>query len=259
LMLQGEEPLAQRQYNYTDFIKDDLQYQQSEQYISDEKYWASEFEEPASSFLAPLRKKENKSERHKLVLSRKQYNDIEMLAKSLKVSTFHLILGILYSYLYKYYSVDDISVGLPVLNRYKAIFKKTIGLFMGVSPFRIRLDEEDTFGNILLKIKSQLRTVYRHQRFPIGKLANKLQLFNENDRLFHITLSYEKQNYADNFLNTKCKVTPFSHHAERVALALYIREFDADEEVEIDFDFNTSYFERDRIVQMTDHIRQLIK
>ena len=74
-------------------------------------------------------------------------------------------------------------------------------------------------------------------------MYNELQIFQEKEKLFNITLSYEKQDYANNFGNTKTTVIPLSHQSERVALAIYIREFDEKEDVNIDFDYNLNYFD----------------
>ena len=56
---------------------------------------------------------------------------------------------------------------------------------------------------LITSIKNQLRQDYRHQRFPLGKLIQELQIFQEKEKLFNITLSYEKQDYANNFGITK--------------------------------------------------------
>jgi amino acid adenylation domain-containing protein len=248
----------EKQFSYKDFIENDTQYQHNEQFEQDKSYWVNEFQEKPTPFLPLIKKKENKSTRKVLTISRNKYNQIEDLAKSMKVSTFHFILGVLYTYLFKYYNTTDVTIGLPVLNRYKAVFKKTVGLFMGVSPLRMKYEEGDTFLTLLQRIKKQLKTIYKHQRFPFSKLVKELQFFEENDRILNITLSYEKQNYADNFLNTISTVTPLSHQAERVALAIYIREFDKHDDVSIDFDYNLSYFDEISLTQMTHHFQHLI-
>ena len=117
----------------------------------------------------------------------------------------------------------------------------------------MNIDSLQSFEELIKSIKQQLRQDYRYQRFPLGKLIKELSLYNEKHRLFNITLSYEKQNYKGHFLNTKTVVTPLSHHSERVALAIYIREFDAIEDVKIDFDYNLNYFNKKEIKEITTH------
>ena len=151
LLNENVEP--ENQFSYTDFIENDAQYQNSKQFEEDKSYWINEFQNRPAPFLALNKKKENKSARKVLITPRHKYNQIEALANSMKVSTFHFILGALYTYLFKYYNTNDVTIGLPVLNRYKAVFKKTIGLFMGVSPLRMQYKEGESFLSVLQKYK----------------------------------------------------------------------------------------------------------
>jgi amino acid adenylation domain-containing protein len=249
------------EFSYLDFIENDELYRKSDDYEKDKSYWSDKFDRlPPQLFrLKQGVKHRNKSERHELIVKRETYDRLEQLSKEYRSSTFHLILGILYTYLFKRYGEKDLTVGLPVLNRSKAIFKKTVGLFMGIAPLRINMDEEKDFSFIISLIKSQLRLDYRYQRFPLGKLIKELGLSKERNPLFNISLSYEKQDYADHFHNTETRVMPLSHKAERVALAIYIREFDSKEDVKIDFDYNLSYFSKEEIEQFTSHFEFLMQ
>lgn len=247
-------------FSYKDFIKDDQEYQDSVSFIQDSAYWLKIFENLPENLLDKIdgTLQKNKSNREELIIKRKTYNKLNQLAKEYKSSTFHLILGILYTYFGKKHQNNDFAIGIPVLNRSKSSYKKTVGLFMGVSPLRIKLNFEAPFESLIADIKNQLRQDYRHQRFPLGKLIQDLNLFIEKERLFNITLSYEKQNYADNFINTDTKVIPLSHQSERVALAIYIREFDELEDVKIDFDYNLNYFDNLQITQVIHHFEILL-
>ena len=247
-------------YTYQAFVEDDISYQHSDTYYENEKYWLEKYHELPDPLFEKLDKSvdTNRSKRKELFLKRKLYNRLIDLSKEYKASTFHVILGILFVYFGRKHQNSDFAIGLPVLNRSKRIYKKTVGLFMGVSPLRIQLDFDDSFQNLVASIKHQLRVDYRHHRFPLGKMIQSLQLFKTKEKLFNLTLSYEKQNYSNNFLNTKTKVLPLTHEAERVALALYIREFDEAEDVKIDFDYNINYFDDHTISQVVDHFQMLI-
>ncbi|MDB2555976.1 amino acid adenylation domain-containing protein, partial [Flavobacteriaceae bacterium] len=247
-------------FTYTDFVLDDTQYAASESYEKDKIYWAERFKQLPVELLSP--KKNNKitpkSDRKTLTIKRETYDLLTQLGKQNGGSTFHVILATLFLYFGRKHQNDEFAIGLPVLNRGKSIFKKTVGLFMGVLPLKIAVNLEGNFGELIKTIRSQLRLDYRHQRFPLGKIIKELKLYTEKKRLFNITLSYEKQNYADHFLNTNTKVIPLSHQAERVALALYIREFDNTEDVLLDFDYNLNYFDEKEIKNVVAHIDNLI-
>ncbi|BFM45582.1 hypothetical protein CFS9_42230 [Flavobacterium sp. CFS9] len=247
-------------FSYKDFEEDDFQYQNSESFNQDLEYWSQKFKQLPENL---LEKRDdsvqiNKSSRKELFIKRIVYNQLNELATSYKCSTFTLILGILYTYFGRKHENNDFAIGLPVLNRSKSAYKKTVGLFMGISPLRMSLDFEATFQDLIMDIKNQLRQDYRHQRLPLGKLIQELQLYSQKERLFNITLSYEKQDYSAHFKNTQTKVIPLSHQSERVALALYIREFDESEDVKIDFDYNLNYFDEAGITQVVNHFEKLV-
>jgi surfactin family lipopeptide synthetase A len=247
-------------FSYQTFVEDDTNYQHSEAFQADLAYWKAKFNQLPENLFEKKNTKEDihKSKRKCLTISRTVYNEMNALSKQYRVSTFHFILGALYVYFGRKHQNRDFAIGLPVLNRSKSIFKKTVGLFMGVSPLRMQLDTEDTFEEFVLKIKNQLRQDYRHQRLPLGKLIQSLGVFSEKEKIFNITLSYEKQNYAHNFGDTKTTVIPLTHQSERVALALYIREFDEAEDVTIDFDYNINYFDEDSISDVVTHFETLL-
>ncbi|MCV9927830.1 amino acid adenylation domain-containing protein [Flavobacterium sp. LS1R49] len=252
--------MSEYPYTYRDFAIDDEVYFSSDDYENDKNYWKDRFKVLPEQLLEKTENtgKPNESKRREITIKRSVYNQLEQVSKDLGSTTFHVILGILYLYFGRKHQNTDFTIGLPVLNRGKSIFKKTVGLFMGVSPLRIQYNMEDDFENLLKNIRQQLRQDYRHQRFPLGKLIKELGLFQESQRLFNITLSYEKQNYADHFINTETKVIPLSHHSERVALAIYIREFDQLEDVKIDFDYNINYFNQADIIRVTEHFETLL-
>ncbi|HKX85643.1 MAG TPA: condensation domain-containing protein, partial [Flavobacterium sp.] len=184
-------------FSYKSFIDDDTEYQNSKYFSEDKNYWLERFQSLPESFLekellsdkANESVQINKSSRKELVVKRELYNELSQLAAEHKCSSFHLILAVLFTYFGRKHQNNDFAIGLPVLNRSKSVYKKTVGLFMGVSPLRIPLDFEGTFEDLLHQIKNQLRCDYRHQRFPLGKLIQELQAFGEKERIFNITLS----------------------------------------------------------------------
>ncbi|WP_027388232.1 non-ribosomal peptide synthetase [Chryseobacterium gregarium] len=248
-------------YEYTTFVNHDLVYQDSDEFYKNKQYWAERY-----STLPPVifNRKENKeysvheSDRKELIVRREDYNKFIELGKKHNFSAFHGFLGLFFFYFGRVNQSDDLAIGIPVLNRNTKAFKKTVGLFMGVSPLRMKLDNQDNLLDLINNTKKQLMSDYRHQKYPLGKIVSDLKLFNEKNKLFNITLSYEKHNYADHFEGTKTTVIPLTNKSERSALALFVREFDDNEDIKIDFDYNTDYFDDLSIEQCVRHINYLI-
>ena len=258
-LLEFNKIIFQYPFNYKDFVTDDYIYQNSDAFNEDKTYWLNRFNTiPENLFEKTNITFNNKSSRKVMYLKRNKYNDLEVLAKRFNVTNFHLILSLLYIYFGRKNQNKDFAIGLPILNRGKSVFKKTVGLFMGVSPLRIEINYESSFVDFITSVKNQLRQDYRHQRFPLGKIIQGLNSFQEKEKIFNITLSFEKQNYSDHFGNTKTTVIPLTHKSERVALAIYIREFDENENVKIDFDYNLNYFDEESITSVTAHFQTII-
>jgi surfactin family lipopeptide synthetase A len=248
-------------YTYEDFVVEDEKYFTSKDFQEDKVYWKDKFKILPENSLSKIDQKKtiNKNLRKEFIINRDIFNALIHLSTETKSTTFHIILAILYAYLGKKYQNEFISVGLPILNRSGVKFKKTVGLFMGMNSLLITIDQEETFVELIEKIKKQLRQDYRHQRFPLGQLVKELGAFHQKEKLFNITLSYEKQDYSPNFLDTITQVIPLSHESERVALAIYIREFDDTKDVKVDFDYNINYFTEESISQVIQHFEILLK
>ncbi|MEO1628052.1 MAG: amino acid adenylation domain-containing protein, partial [Bacteroidota bacterium] len=247
-------------YSYKDFMTEDASYEGSEEYELDKSYWVNRFETLPTP-LVQSRSHDNalqRSKRASLTVSRAVYDQLGELAKTCKASTFQVLLASLFLYFGRKYRNTNFAIGLPVLNRSKRLYKQTVGLFMGVSPLHIPLDFEASFADLVSKIKHQLRQDYRHQRFPLGKLIQELQVFQQQGRLFDIMLSYQKQDFSQHFTDTYTRVLPLTHHAELNGMAIFIREFDPREDVTIDFDYNLNYFDPVEMQTAMIHLEQLL-
>jgi surfactin family lipopeptide synthetase A len=250
-------------YPYINYLNKDILYRGSESYQDDAGYWKEKFTSLPESLIP--RKSTNErsggfiSARKVLNIKRQDYDKLNELARANDASTFHVLLACIYTYLGRVYDNQDFAIGLPVLNRGSKQFKQTVGLFMGISPLRIAMDLESSFTEIVKQVKNELRKDYRHQSFPLGHIIQQLQLYEQKDRLFNVTFSYEKHDYAHAFHNTNTRVLPFTHGSERVALAIYVREFDEQEDVKVDLDYNIGYFDEADADMLVRRLEKLLK
>lgn len=247
-------------FSYRDFVVDDKLYELSGDYTIDKKYWIERFRYlPENLFERVTSSECNKSVLRTVIIDRNLYNKLISLSKEFNVTTFHILLGVFFTYFGRKYKNEDFAIALPVLNRSKAKYKKTVGMFMGVNLLRMKFDFDDSFEDLVIAIKNQLRQDYRHQRFPLGKLINGLGFFNERAQLSNINFSYEKHDYSMDFFGTECEVIPLSNESERVALSIYVREFTENEDVKIDLNFHVDYFNDEMLNKILSQIEVLIQ
>ncbi len=251
-LLKGQK-VASEAPSYIEFVKNDRAYIESERYEVHRQYWIEKYQilpEPlfAPRYLDQFVNQIPPSGCHVMSLERPFYNRLQALAESCKVSTFHLILGSLYVYLARTSQTEELVVGLPVLNRPNATFKKTAGLFVGVSVARFAFGTDLSFESLLLSISRELKQNYRYQRLPISELNREIGLHQVGRKqLFDIIVSYEKHDYDAYFDSYPIKAKALLHGYEQTPLMISAREFNDNEDVDIDFVYNLAYFDVDEI------------
>ncbi len=239
-------------FSYQDFIQNDQTYLVSEKFAKAKHYWLDKYHDLpeqlimrhyAAQFAEQIIIPSQLSILH---LKRPFYNQLIEFAKDNKVSTFHVILGALYSYFSKTTGQQDIVIGLPILNRGTADFKQTVGLFTNIIPARFRLSLDLSFVELMQAISLELRRNYRYQRLPISEINQGLHL-TQRRPLFDLMLSYEKHDYETHFNGSRAEAVNFTHGFDQNALEIYIREFHDDIDVRVDFEYNLGAFDQEEI------------
>ena len=249
--------------SYLDFLREDQSYLDSRSYTRDQQFWTSKYAQlPARlQSAAHYRHFENTSlpgDRVSIPIARTSYDRLDQFAAQNGVSTFQVILAVLAAYFTRVSDSDgdlaDFVIGLPILNRGKKSFKKTIGLFAGMCPVRFQFEPRD-FLQLVKHIASVLHGTYRHQRFPLSDINRLCGVHGQGRRqIFDITLSYEKQSYDSVFGTRPVYAEAFSNGHEQNALAIFVREYHHQMDVVLDFDFNLAAFSKAGVVLLASRI-----
>lgn len=255
--------------SYQEFIADDIAYRRSSTYERDRRYWLDKFAthpEPLFSMRYPACSASDVQPGglSVLTMSRKRYDALGTFAAEHGATIFHLLLGALYVYFARIYQRDELTFGLPVLNRSNAKFKATAGLFVSLTPARFHFCADIRFDELLREMHRELKRNYRHQRFPLGDLiAEIFSADASRPRLYDLSVSYKKQNYDVAFGEAKSHVSAMINEHQGTPLTLWVCEFHDDEPVQLEFAFNRAYFSLDevetiqrRFLSILDHVQE---
>ncbi|HVI48024.1 MAG TPA: amino acid adenylation domain-containing protein, partial [Chitinophaga sp.] len=263
-LVKGEDDHTETLYSYTDYIRDDENYTASPAFAADEKYWKDRFADAPQPLSAGIRdgKKEElvlSSIRKTMVIDKTFYESIRQLAAANNATTFHVFLGLCYTYFSRACQVSDLVIGVPVMNRYNEAFRQTLGIFVGILPFRMNYAETLTFTELLTSIRDAFRQDFQHQRYPVDEIVRMVKS-KEPDllSLYDISLSFEKQNYNVPFNGFSTTTVALSHQAEKSPLAVFVRECQSADDIKIDFDFNLGHWDACYIDQFLERFRELI-
>ncbi|MDA3929170.1 MAG: amino acid adenylation domain-containing protein, partial [Prolixibacteraceae bacterium] len=244
-----------KSYSYLDFLTDDIKYKNSESFKNSLVYWKEKLTPLPSPFDFSIKKynlKQKSLHTEKVILNihRMCYSSLLKVSEQIGVSTFQALLGVLFISLSKFWNRNDIIIGMPILNRSNKRFKNTAGLFMSMVPFRISFLNENSFIEILNKIKAETREIYRHQRAPIFETINQLRTDpNFLNELFDVTVVYRRMNFSQQFGECKlCSITDDAPYKSE-SLVLEIDEYNDDDDVNFHFIYNPSVISEDDVLQ----------
>ncbi|SEI20494.1 amino acid adenylation domain-containing protein [Pseudomonas asplenii] len=250
--------------SYVDFIEDDHAYRQSPRFAHDQAYWLEKYSDLPEPLLAPRDLQTHgeasiRSGHFTCGFARHFDVSIDELAQSLQASRFHVLLAVLYVYFTRIHSRDELVVGVPILNRSNAKFKKTLGLFTQLSAVRLRFDADLTFAELVQGICRAVKQDYRNQRFPLSDLNRLLELRRTNRlQLFDLTFSYEPHNYLIQFGQSNARVFKSSNDHEQTPLAIHLRTNLYDNESRLHYIYNEAYFQADEIEPMAERLQHVL-
>jgi len=249
--------IEQSYYSYQNFVQKDQAYLNSDKFAKNAHFWREKYQqlpEPLVNYRHTAQFAANQiipSQKSTLLLKRAFYNqliDFATANKDKHASVFRILLSALYCYFVRICHRDDFVIGLPQLNRNTAAFKQTLGLFTNVSPMWFRFGRDLSFIELISAIGLELKKSYRHQPFPLSEINQQAGLYKKGrQRLFDLTLSYEKHNYEAHFNGYPTEMLMFSHGFEQSAIGIFIREFSDSQDVRVEFDFNLGAFEHAEI------------
>uniref|UniRef100_UPI000516A2E6 condensation domain-containing protein n=1 Tax=Pseudomonas syringae TaxID=317 RepID=UPI000516A2E6 len=253
--------------SYVDFIKDDVRYRGSRRFALDQDYWLDKYRDIPDPLLIPRTRQAHvqnqapsRSGHISAVLDRGLEQQIEDLALRLQASSFHVLLAVLYVYFTRAYQRDELVIGLPILNRSNAGYKRTLGLFAQLSSVRLKFSPDMPFAELVQSICRAVKQDYRHQRFPVSDLNRLLELRRvERTQLFDMTFSYERQNQLLRFGQASARAFKCSNNHEQTPLAIHLRSNACDTESRLHYIYNEAYFQHDEIVPLVERLQQVIE
>jgi len=239
-------------YSYTDFIADNQKYLHSQVFSNDKEFWKEKY----TTIPEPLFNRNTGndistdrsvvSDRVTCSIKRSSYNRMIAFSEANGCTVFHFILGVLFTYFSRVCNKEEVVIGVPTLNRGKAKYKQTLGLFANVVPLRINPGKDMDFKELMLTIKGELMECYRHQKFPIGEIyRTAFEQVKEKSNIFDISLSYINRDFSENYVTASdYDIVSMTHQHERNALTIFVREYNDERDIYIDFDYQIGVFEK---------------
>lgn len=251
-------------FSYADFIADDRKYAGSKRFREDEAFWREKFAAmpeplPFTARKGQLKGDTQKTDRCTLTLSRLVYNAVLHLCDEAEVTPFQFLLAAFSAYLYRVTGRDDIVIGTPILNRSNRAFRATAGMFMNMMPLRIVIEKEATIFGLARQIAAELRSCYRHQRFPLTEILRHCRtLDGYTHGVFDVTMVYRKLDYDLRFAGASTRAINLDGQVRDETLSLAVDDYNTGEEVSLYFNYNPQLISPEEAGQMAKAFQTLL-
>lgn len=260
--LQEKNEVIDTEYpSYTSYINSDLEYNESEKYLKDEKFWKEYLNGYCENVSLKNKTKNitNISSRYNIKLSKELNDGILAYCKENRISPYVMFLTSLATYIYRIREKDDFVIGTPSLNRSNFKEKQTIGMFVSTLPLRIKIEEGISFLELAKSISSNTMSLFRHQKYPYIDILKDIRNNSSiNENLYSITLSYQnaRATYND---NTQYDTKWYKNDYQIEDLQIHILDMDNTGILEINYDYLSELFDEKEIVFLHSRIISVIK
>jgi amino acid adenylation domain-containing protein/FkbH-like protein/non-ribosomal peptide synthase protein (TIGR01720 family)/FkbM family methyltransferase len=172
--------------------------------------------------------------------------------------------------LFRYSGQEDILLGTPIASRNHQDIEGLIGFFVNTLVMRTRLEENPSFSELLMQVRSTCMDAYANQDVPFEQIVEALQIERSLSHSPLFQVMFALQNAPLEELETPGLTMPAASFAiaplhldnvnAKFDLTLQMWETNTDEGNSLQgfWQYNTDLFDEDRIARMTGHFQTLL-
>lgn len=260
-LLSGNNEPSKTPPSYIEFINREIEYEASGKFIKDQDFWKTKFESYPEFTTLKVRTnnlRTSVARRKSFVLPARLSSKIFYFCHEKRTSIFTLYLSALSIYLNRIFGKDDITIGVPVLNRSNAAEKNTFGMFISTVPVRIAIENNLDFIDFSDSVYKEWMAVLKHHKYSYNHILKDVrERFSGINDLYDITLSYQNAKIAKNGESNHEGRWHFCGH-QRQSLNIHVNDRENDGTIIVDYDYLTDVFYAKEIEFLHDHIIRLL-
>lgn len=264
LLLKGEDTSSIEYPSYTQYIKSEQEYIQSEKFNKDKAFWNDLFENVPEIASIPTSSDFSKttsvgaSIRKQFNFSNELVNNINTFCKNKKISVFNFFTAIFAIYLSRVSSLDEFVIGTPILNRTNIKEKRTSGMFINTIPLKISLKENIKFSELASSISSSLFNMFKHQKYSYLSLLEDLRHTTAISSLYDVFISYQNVRSSSNESDIPFDIEWIHNNYTSDSLDIHIFDMNDSGSFNISYDYQTMKYSESDILDIHKRIISMI-
>ncbi|MEZ5039502.1 MAG: amino acid adenylation domain-containing protein [Saprospiraceae bacterium] len=185
----------------------------------------------------------SRSQRISVNLGIERSNQLRALAQEPDVrswtthlSLFNIFATTVFAFLYRISGQQQLALGTPAHNRPTPAFKATPGVFIEIFPMCTAITEEESFGSLLQKVRTEANSFFRYAQPGAARP--------ELSRGFNTILNYIHAAFSDfNGIPMQSEWIHPQHCDPRHHLRIQVHDMDASGSIQLHFDLNYEVFD----------------
>lgn len=165
--------------------------------------------------------------------------------------------------LYRYTGQHDLVVGSPIAGRDHADLEDQVGFYVNTLALRSRFDGDDSFGELLHRVRALTLEAYEHQAYPFDELVSSLEMPRDISRntMFDVMVVLQNTELnGDHVVLDGIQIEEYKdreHTVSKFDLTFNFEE--VGDQLNLRLEYNSDLYNRDRIERMVGHFQQLMK
>ena len=189
-----------------------------------------------------------------------QLANLEHLTLGTQTTLYMALLAAFAVLLQRYSRQDDVVIGSPIANRRETQLEPMIGFFANTLVLRLQVRPEESFRELLVRVRARALEAYQHQDLPFERLVQELS----PQRSLNATPIFQVVFALQNAF-TKLKplqgmqVEPLVADEVRIRFDLEVHAFQQPDGISFDWLYDRELFDRWRVEQMARHYLHLLQ
>jgi amino acid adenylation domain-containing protein len=195
-----------------------------------------------------------------VMLSGELTNALKELSRREGATLFMLLLAAFKVLLHRYSGQSDIAVGTPVANRTHPEIEGLIGFFVNTLVLRTPVSSEESFEELLKRVREVSLEAYAHQELPFEKLVEELQPARDLSRtpFFQVMFAFQNRRLSSRALpGLSVSTLEVSSETSKFDLSLLMEE--TEQGLGASLEYNTDLFDEPTIARTLVHFETLLQ
>ena len=266
LLKQNREKLAPLRIQYKDFANWHNKLMQSTDIIGQREYWLKQFSGELPVLDLPIDHPRPSKQTFSGRLATFQLNSeltrsIQDFTKNYNGTLFITLLSLVKTVLHRYTGQDDIIIGTALAGRDHIELENQVGFYVNTLALRTRFEENDTFLDLVTKVKATTLEAFKNSLYPFDYLVQNLNVERDLTRnpLFDVMVVMKNtMGIANNVLQfggENISYFPLKQQISQFDLSFNFEE--VGQIINFSVNYNTDLYEERKIILLIAHFQSI--